>query len=342
MIPAQSEWQLEKQIDIGELYSLPAGPADQEKELTAIASLLASDSLTSHLQPIFSARSGKVFGYEALLRIEGDNPFGSIADIFRRAIATGCISALDTRCLETAVMTAHRFALHEEPVALFINVCPETLMNPCISFEGIDRLVELLGFRKEQIILEITEESVISNYEFFRESLAGFRRKGYKVAIDDFGAGYCGLKMLSTIEPDFVKIDRHFISGIDRALVKFNLVDAIAMACHRIGIRVVGEGVERAEELRSLMNTGIELFQGHLLGIPSCEPVPRDRLCPHFADGRGVAGPEPGELRFIGDIAVQLTPLTPDASIGEAFKRFTHDPGLKGLPLSATMRLSAC
>lgn len=333
MTPIQSEWQFEKQIDIGEISSLPVGPSDQEKDLTAIAALLASDTLTSHLQPIFSARSGKVFGYEALLRIAGDNPFGSIADIFRRAIATGCISALDARCLETAVMTAHRFALHEQPVSLFVNVCPETLMNPDISFESIDRLVDLLGFRKEQIILEITEESVVSNYEYFRESLAGFRRKGYKVAIDDFGAGYCGLKMLSTIEPDFVKIDRHFISGIDRTLVKFNLVDAIAMACHRIGIRVVGEGVEREEELRSLMSTGIELFQGNLLGLPSHEPVPRERVCPHFAEGRRGAGPELGELRYIGDIAVQLEPLASDASIGEAFKRFTHDKGLKGLPV---------
>ncbi|MBV6341885.1 EAL domain-containing protein [Candidatus Magnetobacterium casensis] len=93
--------------------------------------------------------------------------------------------------------------------------------------------------------------------------------KGYKIAIDDFGAGYGGLKMLSIIEPDFVKIDRHFISNMDKALVKYNLVDAIATACHRLGIKVIAEGIETEHELRLVVNMDIELLQGFLLKRPS-------------------------------------------------------------------------
>lgn len=115
-----------------------------------------------------------------------------------------------------------RGVMHSKRQAL----CPEALMYPAHSVGITDELADEWGISKERIILEITEESAIHNCKLFKEAIVYYKKRGYKIAIDDFGAGYGGLKMLSVIEPDFVKIDRHFISNIDKATVKFNL-DAI-------------------------------------------------------------------------------------------------------------------
>jgi EAL domain-containing protein (putative c-di-GMP-specific phosphodiesterase class I) len=141
-------------------------------------------------------------------------------------------------------------------------------MDPTHRVGITDELADKWSISKERIVLEITEETAIRNCKLFKDTIVYYKKRGYKIAIDDFGAGYGGLKMLSIIEPDFIKIDRHFISNIDKAAVKFNLVDSIASACHRLGIKVIAEGIEQGEELKVVMNMGIELLQGYYLAHP--------------------------------------------------------------------------
>ena len=163
--------------------------------------------------------------------------------------------------------------------------------------------------------------------------MAYYRERGYKIAIDDFGAGYGGLKMLSVIEPDFVKIDRHFISNIDKAIVKFNLVDSIASACHRIGIKIIAEGIEQEEELKVVMNMGIDLLQGYYL----CKPSPiinGDRSeIPILHGKKANCCSTNGEQCFIGDIAQRIDPISPSAHLTAAFNRFIRNPELRSLPV---------
>lgn len=316
---------------------VPAEADSDEKRITqdleAIQSIIGGNALTSVFQPIFNRENGSVLGYEALTRLRGANPFGGIRELFLRAMQTGCICALDCACLSSTLTAARSFSQEQRPELLFVNTCPETLMNSSLFFETCDNLVETFGIPREQIVLEITEESMISNYAFFRQSLETYRRLGYKIAIDDFGAGYGGLKMLSTIEPDFVKIDRHFISQIDRATIKFNLVDAIATACHRIGIAVVAEGIEREEELAVLQNTGIQYLQGYLLGVPepgmNAGPATPALLSFTMKD----AVPHNGEPFCMGDLAAAVEPISPDSQIISALRRFTENRELRSLPV---------
>ena len=142
-------------------------------------------------------------------------------------------------------------------------------MDPAHRDGITDELVEDMGLSKERIIIELTEESAIKDYNLFNRAIERYRGRGYRIAIDDFGTGYGGLKMLSMIEPDFVKIDRYFISNIDQAAVNFNLVDSITTTCHRMGIKVIAEGIETEEELKAVSNMGIELLQGYYLRKPS-------------------------------------------------------------------------
>ncbi len=303
------------------------------RDLESIQTIIHDNSLTTLFQPIFNTDNGAVLGYEALTRTQGENPFGGVGDLFQRAIQTGCVCALDCACLAMSLKSAHTFALRDRPECLFLNLCPETLMNNGLFLDTCDTLVESLGISRDKIVLEITEESMISNYAFFKKSLEVYRHKGYRIAIDDFGAGYGGLKMLSTIEPDFVKIDRHFIADIDRATIKYNLVDAIATACHRIGISVVAEGIEREEELSVLQNTGIQYLQGFYLGYPSPYMNASVKAGTLLSSYRKDAASSIGEPSFIGDISTKAETINPGDQVINALRRFTANRELRTLPV---------
>lgn len=217
-----------------------------------IEELLSQDSLTVHYQPIFSSKDGSVFGYEALARIKDDEKLASveIKQLFSVAMEYGIVAKLDVRCRENALRKAAQLSLMDAGALLFVNICPEALLQDFDDVCRIDLLIKELGLQKNKVVLEVNEENAISNFAFFQKSIAYYKKNGYKLAIDNFGAGYGGLKMLSVIEPDFVKIDRHFISNIDKAIVKFNLVDAVTTACHRMGIKVVAGESNRRKNLK--------------------------------------------------------------------------------------------
>lgn len=163
-----------------------------------ILELIDSNSLTTHFQPIFSSKDGAVYGYEALTRIKDDNKI-NIGDLFRKAILTNTISSLDVKCRENAISLASYLGISRSRAYLFINVCPEALMDPAHSVRITDELAEDFGISKDNIILEINEESAIHNCNLFTEVVTYYKKSGYKIAIDDFGAGYGGLKMLSIV-----------------------------------------------------------------------------------------------------------------------------------------------
>ncbi|MEW6739621.1 MAG: GGDEF domain-containing protein [Nitrospirota bacterium] len=304
-----------------------------------ILELLDSNSLTTHFQPIFCSKDGTVYGYEALTRIKEDKRNINIGELFKKAILTNTISSLDVKCRGNAISLASSLGINHINAYLFINICPEALMNPAHSVGITDELADEWDISKERIILEITEESAIHNCKLFKEAVVYYKKRGYKIAIDDFGAGYGGLKMLSVIEPDFVKIDRHFISNIDKATVKFNLVDSIASACHRIGIKVIAEGIEQEEELKVVMNMGIDLLQGYYLYKPS--PILNgDRAeIPILHSKKANCCSTNGEQCFIGDIAHRIDPIPPSAHLTAAFNRFIKNPELRSLSVAEDDRV---
>jgi len=321
------KWALE---DEGKAYA----SASHRNDRQAIFDLLDGNALTVHFQPIFSAKDGSVYGYEALTRIIGENPFNNIEELFQKAILTNTISSFDVRCRENAIRLAATNGINQRDSYLFVNICPEAMMDPSHMAGITDEIAEECGISKDKIILEITEESAIYNYDIFTQAISCYKERGYRIAIDDFGAGHGGLKMLSIIEPDFVKIDRHFISNIDKAIIKSNLVDSISTACHRMGIKVIAEGIETEEELKVVLNMGIDLLQGYYLYRPSPLlngdgvqiPVLRAKKANCCATANE-------EQCFIGDIAHEVGPIPPSSDIVFAFNRFINDPELRGLPV---------
>ncbi|MDI6727572.1 MAG: bifunctional diguanylate cyclase/phosphodiesterase [Thermodesulfovibrionales bacterium] len=333
---SRSKWDVV--IDSEDCISENRNSADGIDRQT-ILELLDNNSLTTHFQPIFSSKDGTVYGYEALTRIKEDRKNINIGELFKKAIVTDTISSLDVKCRGNAISLASSLGINHINAYLFINICPEALTDPAHSVGITDELADEWDISKERIILEVTEESAIHNCKLFKEAIAYYKKRGYKIAIDDFGAGYGGLKMLSVIEPDFVKIDHHFISNIDKATVKFNLVDSIASACHRIGIKVIAEGIEQEEELKVVMNMGIDLLQGYYLYKPS--PILNgDRAeIPILHSKKANYYSTNGEQCFIGDIAHRIDPIPPSAHLTAAFNRFIKNPELRSLPVTEDDRV---
>ncbi len=230
--------------------------------------IIENNCLTTYFQPIYNARDGSVYGFEALARLKGYENWNNIGSLFKRAIELKRISQLDIRCREKAISLASMMGLKELEAYLFINICPHVLLDPLHRRGLTDEMVEKWDIKKEKVVLEITEESAIENYKLFQDTVIYYKKRGYKIAIDDFGSGYGGLKMLSLIEPDFIKIDRYFISQVDKVKIKYYLVNIIVSACERLNIKVIAEGLEYESEMRSVVDMGVDFLQGYLFSKP--------------------------------------------------------------------------
>lgn len=250
-----------------------------EKQPVHLQSALGFDFSRVAFQPIFEP-DGRLHGVEALMRFARSGNRGitgtdklrmaagnllSPETVFQRARHSRWIMELDFYCREQILVES---ASQQWKNRLFINVCPESLLSPLHSVGRTDLMVEEAGLRKDQIVLEITEETAIQNYELFARTISHYREQGYQIAIDDFGSGYAGLKMLASVQPDYLKIDRYFIQRIHREPVKYVIVESLVNICDRLGIKLIAEGIETGLEFHSILNLGIHFRQGFYFGRP--------------------------------------------------------------------------
>ncbi len=149
---------------------------------------------------------------------------------------------------------------------LFLNVDPHDFSDPDFN----ERLVK----DPQRVVIEITERTAIKDYPKFRERLKAFREAGYRFAVDDAGSGYAGLGSIANLEPDFIKLDISLINAIDTNFIKQNLVETMVRFANDHGAMVIAEGVERAEEFRTVKELGVHLVQGFFLHKPSALTVP--------------------------------------------------------------------
>ena len=302
--------------------------------------LLDTNGLTTWFQPIFSRQNGEIYGYEALTRVrDGVASNCDISKLFAKAQAEGIIASLDMQCRENAFCRAAELGFLQKSTYLFVNICPRTLIHPDHRGGVTDQLAEKCGILKDRIVLEITEQETVKNYDVFQRSIEHYRKRGYKIAIDDFGVGYGGLKMLSIVQPDYVKIDRHFIAELDRYPFKYNLVDAMATVCHKLGITVIAEGINRQEELEIASRFGIDLLQGYYLERPGLGLSDRSIDIPGKRNDMYDCACSPVSSCVIGSICRYVEPLSPTEPMMAAFKRFHSDNNLQGIPVVADERV---
>jgi EAL domain-containing protein (putative c-di-GMP-specific phosphodiesterase class I)/GGDEF domain-containing protein len=213
--------------------------------------------------PIVETDTGRVFGYEALAR-GMLRSLRSPEVMFDVAAEADLLWELSRLCRSRAIEGIE--SRLDPAELLFLNVDPHDFSDPAFN--------ELEVARPERVVIEITERTAIKDYPKFRERLRAFRERGFRFAVDDAGSGYAGLGSIANLEPDFIKLDISLINAIDTNFIKQNLVGTMVKFANDHGAKVIAEGVERAEEFRTVQQLGVHLVQGFYLhkaqggGIP--------------------------------------------------------------------------
>ncbi|MCF8566575.1 EAL domain-containing protein [Alicyclobacillus tolerans] len=215
-------------------------------------------------QPIWNLESQSVLGWECLSRGPAGSELERPLDLFDYAQRSGCLLALERICRDCAIRTA-RVDAHEK---LFINISPRILADASFREVETRMVVEEMGLSPSQIVFEITEHHAIRDYSAFLQLVDHYRNQGYRIAIDDVGAGHSGLVTLMQVKPDFVKIDMELIRGIENNQTKQDIVRAIGQISAGFSATVIAEGIETPAELEFLRQLGIDFGQGFLLGKP--------------------------------------------------------------------------
>lgn len=217
-------------------------------------------------QPIVDVNGQAIFAYEALVR--GTERQGAYSVLSQ--VADGNRYAFDQQCRVKAIELATGLDLPQTGASLSINFMPNAVYEPRACIRLTLATAMRTGFPLNKIIFEFTEDEKLDT-DHLLNILRTYRAMGFKTAIDDFGAGYAGLGLLSKFQPDIVKLDMELIRGIDRDGVKQRIVKSMITLLSDLNIQTICEGVETAEELGVLQDLGANLIQGYVLAKPMFE-----------------------------------------------------------------------
>lgn len=225
---------------------------------------------TSHMQPIIELATGSVYGYELLLRPLAGDPGFKPYELFQAAQETGLHSFLDRAARISAIETGARHL--RQGLKRFINFLPSSIYNPAYCLTHTFQAIQSNRQSPADFVFEVVETERIVDIPKLASIFEAYKENGVKVALDDVGAGYSTLDVVASLKPDYVKIDRNWVSLSDRHPDSREGLFRIVEAARNVGATVLAEGVERPEELEVCREAGVDLVQGYLFGKPSPQP----------------------------------------------------------------------
>lgn len=305
-----------------------ATPHDLSQELHEV---ISCGQISSVFQPIVSLRDGSVLGFEALSRGPQGSELENPEALFR--MAEKCEKLWD---LEKLCRTKALFALQmsKTNAALFLNVNPNVIEDKKFQKGFTKEYLEAFDINPEKIIFEITEKNAISNIKEFKEIIQNYKDQDYKIAIDDAGAGYSGLNLISDVNPHYLKLDINLIRCIDKDTVRQALVKSMYEFAKITGTYLIAEGIETRAELQTLIDIGVHYGQGYYIKRPSpvVNGVPReviDTIVEINAKKNHMYGHGLSDV-YIGNLCVQTVSVNENVPICEAYEMLTKSQELPG------------
>lgn len=220
----------------------------------------ALDSMWIAFQPIVDGRSRRTVGFEALMR-SNEPTMPSPSAVLDAAERLDRIHDVGRRVRE---LTAAAFDDAEDDTLVFVNLHSADLLDDDLFDEKAP-----LSKLSRRVVLELTERAAISDLSDARRRATELRRRGFKIAIDDLGAGYAGLTSFATFEPEIVKLDMSLVRDIDRSPTSQRVVAALTAMCQSLGVLTVAEGVETQAERDTVVELGCDLLQGYFFARPT-------------------------------------------------------------------------
>lgn len=230
--------------------------------------ILTNEMVETLFQPIFDVSSCEPFAFEALSRGPKDSPLHMPDALFKAATKYNRVAELDCLCRKKALENFN--ALHL-PGKLSVNICPSSLIDPNFKSGRTMRVLHEIGFPIDRVILELTEQQNVDHAKL-KTAAQYYKNMGFSIALDDLGAGYSSLRLLAELKPDYIKIDKYFVSKVHENEVAGDFIKLIQDMSARVNCKVVAEGIESVEELRFVQHFGVAYGQGYLLGKPMAQP----------------------------------------------------------------------
>jgi EAL domain-containing protein (putative c-di-GMP-specific phosphodiesterase class I) len=236
-----------------------------------LSALLQDFRLLTYFQPIVDCGSpDRLFAHECLTRgLDGDGSLVPPDRLFNAARATGQILELDRAARLKAIDTVARLDISQ---TVFININPHSILEPSECVEGALKAVLDRQLDPRQFVFEVVESDQIGENPQLQTTLEHYREAGFRVALDDVGAGYNSLNLLASIKPDFVKIDRGLVQGIEQDRYKAHVAAKLLELSRDLGVRSVVEGIETESQWHWSRDHGADFAQGFYFGKPTPEP----------------------------------------------------------------------
>lgn len=273
---------LEKPIDLRRLRRYVHGeqglpPAEGEgvvSEVDLLDDFLSTGAISSLLQPIVDiplpgAAGGPPFvahGFESLARAPKTTPLRNPEILFAYASRKERLFETDLLCIKAALQEAKKLGLRG--AKLFINTQPRSLTSPEFAPVVAD-LVAAAGFKNSEIVFELTEQQTIVNPKAFANTLGKLRAQGFQCALDDYGVGFANLRLVQDLRPEYLKLSGYFCRDIHLDPFKQLIVRSTGDMCRVLGIPIILESVETAEELDVVKSLGIQFGQGYYFARPA-------------------------------------------------------------------------
>ncbi|GGI15904.1 GGDEF domain-containing protein [Oxalicibacterium faecigallinarum] len=319
---------------------LSTAPAnDQDDHLVQrLREVILHRQLTPLFQPIIDMQRGEIVGYEGLIRGPSDSPLHAPLNLFKVARACGLSVEVEHLCRR---ITLEKFAELQLPGKLFLNVSPECLVQSGQRHGETLGYIHEVGINPDRVIIELTESHPTYDYDLLREAVRHYRAMGFVIAIDDLGEGFSSLRLWSEIRPEYVKIDMHFVQGINQDPIKLQFVRSIQEIAEKSGTIVIAEGIETDAELLMIRDLGVACGQGYKIARPHANPKTRltgDLFAQLRRNGVSIY---PTDTRLSHEVLTagkllrhvkEVSPNTPNNRIYEMFK---NDPGLQIIPVVA-------
>lgn len=232
--------------------------------------IIREQYISMHFQPIITP-SGHIFGYEMLARFKdenGDTVYPNV--LFPAAKIRGRTFALDRLCRIQGVRQITR--LHSDQKA-FINFIPTAIYNPEYCLKTTTAVAKQLEIKSDRFVFEVVETEKIDDTDHLKSILLYYQTNGFSYALDDVGAGYNTIDLLSDLKPPYVKLDMQFVQGVHSSEEKQAVVKEFLKKANEYGAITLAEGIEDIQDFIWLKSKGCQLFQGYLFGKPKPDPL---------------------------------------------------------------------
>lgn len=282
--------------------------------------------IESHYQPIISLQDTSVLGYEALTRGPLNSDFRSPVTLFSYAQKHGDTYKLEKMAREMAILSVKGLNTNQK---LFINISAQIINDPTFTPGETQKILEVNKLSPQNVVFEITERSSIEDFTTVKKILEHYRSQGYKIAIDDAGAGYSSLQAIAELKPDYIKVDRSLIHRIHEDKIKENILETFVLFAQKMNSIIIAEGIEEYDELKKLLQLGVHYGQGYLLQHPQPEIRPIEKSLIQFIEEHQRTSTSSG-VSAIGDLATPIKMFSKDTHVSEVynyFKNNDHDMG---------------